>query len=189
MSLVGRLGTAFAAIGGDIKDVRGRLDTVETTMPAMLGAIGALEHQSASIEDLFVTTTITPRAATIAESMSLPIMVAPFPLDITSITLVAWQGVAIVPNDTNYWIVRCRIMDAAATGHRSVAVKTTRATAGEGLPAGETIPVRAVWSFDTATFVAPQAVVREVVNFEFTPVGAPGPITGPMVVTMGYRPR
>lgn len=157
------------------------------TRGAVNALIATLAAQTASIEDLFVTPLLLASGGTLTSgaAASLPGFVAPFPLAITSISLVSWQSTSILASNTTYWTVRARIL--GGTTHRNVATKTTQVTDSTGAP-GTEFGQRTPWNFNSGLFTAPQMVAGETMNFEFTPTGSVGTIHGPLLATIGYRP-
>lgn len=159
---------------------------IDAALAAIPVQIADLQAQSASIEDLFVSALLVPYGATVSNSQSLPVFTVPFPLAITSITLVTWEG-AVAVSDTNYWTVEPRVMDVTGVTARAVADKWTKTTAGT-YPAGEAIVRRKPWTFNTAQILAPNCVAGEGVHIAFLPTGTPTAIAGSILVTLGYRP-
>ena len=149
------------------------------TNASQTAAIAALQAQSASIEDLFVNVVLS--AATITTTTGVPGFIAPFPLTITSISLVLWSGSTVAANDTNYWTVNGRRVDAGGS-QVTIGSKTTQVTGGAAFP------YRTAWTFNTAAFTNANLVAGQMVDFAFLPTGAPASIGGPVVATIGYRP-
>jgi len=176
--LIGSVGTA----------TRTRLDAQYATSAALT----ALQGQSASIEDLFMSATLATSGAggpiTIAVTGSTPVFVAPFPLRITSAALVHWTPPIIPTSDVDYWLVSLRKGDQDGTTHTVLADKTTRLTAGDGLPIGTPWPNRIPWKYDTELLVNAEVAAGQTINFGFYTTGAPQPITGPVIATIGYQP-
>lgn len=148
-----------------------------------------LQAQSASIEDLFHTVTLQTQNGTWTNSAdeSSPLMAAPFPLTITSISLLWWKGAAIALSDTSFWriVVRKRMLSGATP---DVAKKTTRLTADATYPAGQVWTPRVPWTFDSAAFVGATLQAGETLYLATLPVGTPTAISGPLTATIGYRP-
>jgi hypothetical protein len=163
---------------------RGQLDGRYATSAALT----ALQASAASIEDLFASTIIVPLDASISVTRSFPVLIAPFPLTVTSIALSKWEGTTIATSDTNWWLVQARTANAAGTAQTVFGTKTTRVTASGGNPAGTAIANRAPWTFDTSLLTSPNLAAGETANIAFTTNGTPAAITGPVLVTVGYRP-
>ena len=119
---------------------------------------------------------------------SAPVFVAPFSLRITSVTLVHWTAPDIPVSDIDYWLVSLRKGNPDGATHTVLANKTTRATAGAGLPVGSPWSLRQPWKFDTELLTNAVVAAGQTVNFGFYTTGAPQPITGPIIATIGYQP-
>lgn len=156
-----------------------------TTRVKVDSLINALAVQTASIEDLFSATPIS--FTTIAGQGSFPAFVAPFPLRLTSVALVAW-GAGVAKSDTAYWNVQVRALNVAATEHTVITEKTTKTTPTGVLQPGEDITSRKPWKFDTATFMSRDCAAGETINVSFFITGAAPAIGGPVSITIGYRP-
>jgi hypothetical protein len=146
-------------------------------------AVIALQDQSASIEDLFVSVPLLMNGGVANASVSSPIFIAPFPLAVTSVVLTMWGGGSpIAANDTNYWSVEARVLDTAGTTQRVVATKTTRVSGGQAMG------YRQPWSFTGLTFSNQDCVTNEMINIALNKVGTAPDIFGALVATVGYRP-
>lgn len=159
--------------------VAGGVTTAEAYTDAQ---VAALQAQSASIEDLFVTTEVIAFGVSQGSfAMSRPVFVAPFPLTVTSVQVIAWAA-AIAASDTNYWTVEARFFNASSADI-TFATKSTKVTGGEGFT------LRRPWTFNAVTFTAGKTCAAgDVFNVAFTPSGTAPTIAGVMLVTVGYRP-
>jgi len=147
-----------------------------------LTAAEAFQSQAASIEDLFTNTLYTATGATISGLTSGPLFVAPFNMALTNLALVEWSAVGVDASDTNYWSAILKILSTDNVTYRTVATKTTKVTGGQA------ISNRKNWTFDTSAFVNQNVAPGEIVVLTFSPTGTPAAITGPVMVTTGYRP-
>jgi pyruvoyl-dependent arginine decarboxylase (PvlArgDC) len=149
---------------------------------ATTAALGELQSESASIEDLWVTALLS--TGSIAAVTGVPAFIAPYPLIVTSFQLVAWSGAAVPASDTSYWSISPRRVPdgTGGTGWVIVSTRTTKATGGAPLVA------RNPWSFDGEQFTSNELLAGEMIDVAFIPTGAPAPIGGPVVATIGFRP-
>lgn len=185
--------SATAAVAEAERDLSASVQALASSTSAALenqkaeieGSISTLSAQSATIEDLFMSVTIAPRDYAVNSSQSLPVFTAPFPLDVTSIRLVQWPGGAggVTQSDSNFWTVTAQKINVGGTAQIAIAAKTTKVTGGSAISS------RMPWTFDTSILANPQMVAGETFNMSFTPTGTPPQIDGPIIISVGYRPR
>lgn len=170
--------TIAALIASPGSGTRAQLDGRYATTDALT----ALQEQSASVEDLFVTGVITAAGGSaITGSTSRPVLTAPFPLEITSIRVMFWSA-NIAASDTNYWSVEARRFDSVGTD-TTFATKTTKITGGQAIVS------RRPWAFDAVVFGAGKTLAAaDTLSLAFLPTGTTTDITGLAIVTVGYRP-
>lgn len=189
--------SAVAALFNNASTTRTAADARYATSAVLAGkastadlntAITTLQAQTASIEDLFVQSTMIAHGNTWpAAAASTPLFTAPFPLTITAASLAMWYGTSIATSDTNYWSFALTKYSITGVG-TAIATKTTRTTAGGGLPAGAALNQRQPWTFDSAGFVSANLAAGETLGLVSTPTGTPGSPGAPFIATIGYRP-
>lgn len=141
-----------------------------------------LQQETMSIEDGFVSTVLT--ASNIATTASFVAFVAPYPLIVTGVSLVAYGGATVAASDTNYWSISPRKVPAATggTGWVNITTRTTRVTGGAA------IGYRNPWFFDGEIFASNTLATGEYIDIAFIATGTPGAIGAPVAVTIQYRP-
>lgn len=167
-----------AYVGGTGGATRAALDGRYAT----LDALADFEAQAASIEDLMVSVSLFPRGHTLSGTDSSPVLIAPFPLRVTSVALTFWQNTDIATSDTNYWTVEVRKGDPDGVTHTTIATRTTKSTGGVSWLR------RVPWVFDTNLFDEPEVDAGQTLNIAFYTTGTPTGIGGPIVATVGYEP-
>jgi len=144
--------------------------------------VASLQAQSASIEDLFVSGLLVPvGVVSVTSSFSAPVLIAPFPLVVTSIALTQW-GSSIPASDTVYWSITAQAADATAV-QRAIATRTTQVVGGGAITS------RVKWTFDATGFTTYKTLAAgDILSLACFPTGAPTGLGSPMLVTVGYRP-
>ena len=170
--------TARTALG--LGSVDNTADLDKPVSDATAAAITALQDASASIEDLSETVTFVPVGMTVSAAWNVPLLIAPFPLTVTSLSIVSWST-AVAASNTSYYTFTAQIM-STAPAPRTIASKTTKVTGGEAFT------VRKAWDYSGATWADSDAAAGEIVHLSFAPTGSPAAIAGPMLATVGYRP-
>lgn len=177
--------------------VAGGVATAEAYTAAQ---VAALQAQSASIEDLFVSVTIQTGLTTTwpnAGNASLPLFSAPFPLAITSVVMLMWASAGNAPlSETVYWLVELRKTDATWTTTTVLAQKSTKTTAlaspggpaSNGVPAGTAITSRIPWAFGAGILAGATLDAGDSLSWNTLPVSTPVGMYGMVTVTIGYRP-
>ena len=151
-----------------------------------LEQVEQLLAERASVEDLFTSLVVAPNLVQVTTAESWPLLVAPFPLTVTSVTLTVWGGSGVPGSNTSFWQLVVRALGLDAVTQRQLVQKTTRLTDG-ALPAGEPITARRPWAFGLPPVGDLEA--GEVLNLAAFPTGGPVPLVGALGVTVGYRPR
>lgn len=169
----GRISVATPSLSGHAA-TKGYVDT----------AVADLQAQSASIEDLVTSCyreiTISPTAG----NTTIPLMAAPFPMRVTSLSLVSFAVHTLAASDTAWWLTRLRYTRAGNT--TNIATKTTRSTAGTE-PAGEALVGTRPWKYDAST-LGVSLHADDVLSMIFAPQNNPANIVGPLTFTLGYAP-
>lgn len=163
---------------------------INTPASAVRGALGglyapvaepvavALAAVTPTIEELIVTA--TPRDLTTTGSS--PILVAPFPLQVISASLLVWLTPVPPSNDTNWWEFRLNKITVAG-------VTTQIATKNNKITGGTAIAVRVAWDFDAVAWDTTAATLAkgDILGFAGYMTGVATSIQQPMV-TVRYRP-
>lgn len=159
----------------------GKMDTTAVNA-AIASSISALQATTASIDDLFISASLFPTGVAATTSpFSTPVVIAPFPLVVTSVSLVQW-GTTIAASDTNYWTFTAQAADSSATQH-TIAARTTQVVGGGAMTS------RIKWTFDATTFTAYKTLnAGDILSFSCVATGAPTAIGSPLFATVGYRP-
>lgn len=144
-----------------------------------------LADRAATKEDLFACAQLTE--GNLSVQRSCPMFVAPFPLRITSVSLVKFGAGTISTSDSNWWLTRIRRTPVGTNTPVPLATKTTRTTAGTE-PAGEAWAQAQSWEYSSANLSNAVVNAGEVVSFVFAPQGSPTAIGGPLIATVGYTP-
>lgn len=190
MTLAGQVNALAVRVREEFNAVRGEtsaLDSAKASVNYVDQQITNLQDQSASTEDLVVT---LYREAPIPLGITtIPILICPFPLRITSLAIASFQTVTtIATSDTNWWLTRIRYTrSSVSTSAVNIATKTTRATAGTE-PAGEAMVITAPWRYVATSLQAPTMQANDTLSMVFASQGSPPGITGPIVFTLGYAP-
>lgn len=163
------------------------------------GEIAALQAQSASTEDLCVSTMIQLGGTTTwpTTSRAMPLFSAPFPCQITRVSMVMpSSGGNVALSDTNYWLVELRRWNSTNTVTTLLGQKSTRATAlaapggpaSSGVPAGTAITARVPWEFTSAILAGATLAAGETLSWNTFTQGTPTQWLGDICVTISYRP-
>ena len=193
--------TATAASIG-LGNVDNTTDLAKPVSTATADAIAALQSQSASIEDLFTTVTLQPQTTPGTSwpntgNTSFPLFSAPFPLAITSVTMLMFSATGNAPlSDTSYWLVEISKYNPTNTLTTMLAQKSTKTTAvaspggpaSDGVPAGTAIAARKPWSFGAGVLAGATLDAGDSLAWITFPVSTPVAMYGPVTVTIGYRP-
>ena len=139
----------------------------------------------ATTDDLVVTAT---HPTSISTQVSIPLASLPFPARVASLSITSWSVATSVPrSDSDWWLARLRYTrGAVSTAAVAMATKTTRLTDGVE-PAGEAIGPVAPWSWSLVD-LGPDLLPGDVLSVVLAPRGAPAPIGGPILFTIGYVP-
>ena len=141
--------------------------------------VAALAAVTPTIEELIVAGTV--RDYLNSTSGSSPILVAPFPLQIISVSLIVWFN-DVAASDTNWWEFRLNKLTVGSVGTQ-IATKNTKVTGGTA------ITKRVDWNFDTVSWNTTEATLAkgDALQVAGYPTGTPGTVSQPLV-TVRYRP-
>ena len=126
---------------------------------------------AATVDELFATVILT------ASPTITTVLVAPYPLRITTITMVFDAMTLAAHPDTNLTVTWRKF-----TGSGTVLVAKSSAT--------ESITARKPWRFDNATWTESARTLQEgeMLNLGFTAAGAGSTVVFPVHATIGYEP-
>ena len=158
-----------------------RLPGAEQSVPGVvtLNAINGIAatttetamSDAATVDELFATVILT------ASPTITTVLVAPYPLRITTITMV-FDAMTLAAHPDNNLTVTWRKF----TGSGTVLVAKSSAT--------ESITARKPWRFDNATWTESARTLQEgeMLNLGFTAAGAGSTVVFPVHATIGYEP-
>jgi hypothetical protein len=167
--------------------------TTPTDPPAeavTLAQVQAMVAGLASVEDLLTSCVPIPMGGQVAASMSVPLLVPPFPLEVASVELVVWGGPTVAAHPSSFWTVELRAMNPLGVP-RALVRRTTCTTALSSpvaVPAGASIEARRPWSMNAEEWVSRDVAAGETLHLAFVAAGTPPPVVGAVAVTLGYRP-
>lgn len=143
--------------------------------------------QVPSVEDLLVTRVYDTTITVAGGAVILPVFVAPFPLQIGSISATIFGG-AVTADGSNYWSLRprrYRVASNFATDYAdTISTSGTNWTLQANKLQGES------WNLDDRELDAAYRVLRrgDVFAIRLAPTGTPSSLTAPIVFTVRYEP-
>lgn len=158
-----RLPVAEEAVAGAVSLGGVRAIAASTTQTAMSDAV--------SVDELFMTAVLT------AAPTIVTVLVAPYPMRITTITMV-FDAMNLAAHPDNNLTVTWRKYVTSGT------VLVSKSSAVEGITA------RKPWRFDTATWTESARTLQEgeMLNLGFTAAGSGSAVVFPVHATIGYEP-
>lgn len=150
--------------------------------------VNALADDVVQAEDLLATI-YREVSIPIGANTVIPIIAAPYPMRLTSLSLTSFQSTTNIPaSDSTWWLTRVRYTRQSTSETAvNIATKTTRASAGTE-PAGEAITRLKPWTMAQVDISSVSLEAGDVVSWIFSPQGAVAAIPGPLVITVGYQP-